>query len=216
MSEIQFSKNYNDLSEQHGVKAGFQFEFYCERCSETWRAEFVPFRTGQASGWLGKAAGAFGGVLGRAASDAVGGLAESGWGEAHDQAFPHAIGQAKNHFHRCAKCHQYVCGVCWNGDKGLCLECAPSAEVEIQSARARGEADGAGEKAALEGVRRGTQMDVKVEKQLVCPECGAETKGAKFCPECGHKLAISDTCPACSAKVSPTVKFCPECGEKLR
>lgn len=214
MGELKFSDNYNDLSQQRGVNAGFQFEFYCERCNETWRTEFESYVGGQASGWLGKAAGIFGGVLGNV-DDAVEGLAQSGWGKARDAAFKKAVEQAKNHFHRCAKCYQYVCDVCWNSSSGLCLNCAPDAEVEIEAARAQGEVYAAGEKAALEGIQRGKKMDVKRERQLVCPKCKTETHGAKFCPECGFKMAVKGQCPKCSSEVAPGAKFCPECGEKL-
>jgi hypothetical protein len=214
LSEIKFSKNYNDLSVGQGVDAGFQFEFYCERCSDTWRSSFEPYRSGQASGWIGKAAGYFGGVLGGVGS-AVEGLAQHGFGEARDQAFAHAIEQAKQHFHRCAKCQSYVCDVCWNTDKGLCFNCAPSAEVEIEAARAQGEVYGAGEKAVNEGIQRGKKMDVKRERQLVCPQCKAQTHGAKFCPECGYKLAAPGACPECAANIPTGSKFCPECGHKL-
>jgi len=168
MSEIKFSKNYSDHSVSAGANAGFQFEFNCERCGDAWRTEFVPYRGGQASSWLGKAA-----VM------------------------------------------KYVCDPCWNRDKGLCRACAPDAQVEIEAARASGEVYAAGEKAALEGIQRGKQMDVKRDRQLVCPKCNAETHGAKFCPECGFKLAAQSECPKCAAEVSPGAKFCPECGEKL-
>ncbi len=214
MGEIQFSDNYSDRCISHGVNAGFQFEFHCERCNETWRTEFVPYRGGQAAGWLSKAAGMFGGGLGNG-GDAVDGLALWGWGTAKDEAFRKAIEQAKTHFHRCAKCHQYVCDVCWNKDKGLCLNCAPDAQVEIEAAIAQGEVYAAGEKAALEGIQRGKQMDVKRDRQLVCPDCKTETHGAKFCPNCGKQLAVKDKCPSCSTSVSPGTKFCPECGGKI-
>lgn len=214
MEEIKFSDNYNDLCVQSGVNAGFQFEFYCERCNDTWRSEFVPYRSGRASGWAEKAGGLFGGLLGQA-GEALEGLAESRWGQERDKAFQAGIEQAKRHFHRCARCFQYICDTCWSSDKGLCFNCAPNAEVEIEAARAQGEVYGAGEKAALEGIQRGKQMDVKRPRQLICPECGAETKGAKFCPECGAKLAVSEQCPACSAEVSAGAKFCPECGKKM-
>jgi len=84
-----------------------------------------------------KASGLFGGVLGRA-GDALESLAESRWGQERDKAFQGAIEQARQHFHRCARCYQYICDVCWNVEKGLCLNCAPSAEVEIEAARAGG------------------------------------------------------------------------------
>jgi hypothetical protein len=138
MKELRVSDNYNDLCVETGVNAGFQFEFFCERCSETWRTEFVPFRSGQATGWLQKASGVFGGLLGGAA-DAVDGLARSGFGKARDEAFQAAIEQATHHFHRCARCYQYVCDVCWNGDAGLCLNCAPDVQTEVEAARIQGE-----------------------------------------------------------------------------
>ena len=214
MPEFKFSDNYRDLSIQHGVNAGFQFEFPCQRCGDTWRTEFVPYRSGQASGWLGKAASFFGGISGEI-GQAVEGMAESGWGKAHDQVFIEAIEQAKNHFHRCGRCSDYFCDKCWNTATGLCRNCAPDVEVEIEAARNQGEVQGATEMAVAEGVARGKKKDVKRDRQLVCPQCGAETKGAKFCPECGTKLATKNTCASCSAELVPGAKFCPECGAKV-
>ncbi len=214
MSEIRFSDNYNDKSKESGVDAGFQFEFFCEHCNDTWRSPFVQYKRGQISGWLGK----IGGLLGASAGtigDTVGGLAESGYGQAHDEAFHKAIEQVKQHFHRCAKCSNYVCGRCWNSSKGLCRGCAPSAEVEIEAAKAMGEVQAASEAALQEGVKRGAKMDVTRDRQLSCPECGAETKGAKFCPSCGTKLAKKKFCPECGAQSNPDTKFCPECGTDI-
>ena len=214
MSEIKFSKNFSDQSVRSGANAGFQFEFYCERCGDKWLSEFVPFRGGQASSWLGRAAGMFGGVLGKATSAAEG-LAQAGYGSAHDEAFAHSLELAGKHFHRCARCLSYNCDTCWNNNKGLCRRCAPDAEVEIDAARAEGEVQAVHERAATEGRKRGEQMDVTRERQLVCPQCGVETHGAKFCPQCGVKLSTKSNCPKCSAEISPGAKFCPECGEKL-
>ena len=214
MSEIKFSKNFKDLSISSGLNAGFQFEFYCERCTDAWRGEFVPYRSGQASSWLHKASELASGVLGRV-GEAAEGVAQAGYGKAHDGAFAAAVEQAKQHFHRCARCMNYVCDTCWNRNKGLCLHCAPDAEVEIDAARAEGEVQAARESALAEGVERGKQLDVKSDRQLVCPHCAAETHGAKFCPECGAKLAVMSQCPKCSAEISPGVKFCPECGAKV-
>ena len=214
MSEIKFNKNYTDHSVTSGANAGFQFEFNCQRCGDAWRSAFVPYRGGQASSWLGKAAGIFGGLVGEA-STAAEGLAQAGYGKAHDEAFVGAIDQAQKHFNRCARCLKFVCAPCWNPEKGLCRERAPDAAVEIEAARTHGEVAAAAEKATEEGRTRGAQMDVKRDRQLACPKCHAETHGAKFCPECGFKLAVLAQCPKCAAEIAPGAKFCPECGEKL-
>ncbi len=215
MAEISFSNNYTDMCHSHGVEAGFQFEFYCERCSDRWRTEFVPYRKAQASGWLSRAAGLLGGHahnVGRA----IDGLADAGWGNAKDEAFKEAIEQAKRHFHRCAKCFQYVCDQCWNSTKGLCLNCAPVVEIEIEAARARAEASAAVERADEAGSRRGQSHNVDTDAQLVCPKCRAQTRGAKFCPQCGHKLATKIKCPQCDTELSLEAKFCTECGHRMR
>ena len=214
MSEIKFSKNFRDHSVQSGANSGFQFEFNCERCQDAWRSDFVPYRGEQTSRWIGKAAGMFGGIL-REASTAAEGLAQAGYGKAHDAAFAAAIEQAQKHFHRCARCMKFACDTCWNTAKGLCRDCAPDAEVEVDAARAAGEVAAVREAAELEGKARGAQIDVKRDRQLVCPQCKAETHGAKFCPECGFKLAVQTQCPKCSAEIAPGAKFCPECGDKL-
>ena len=214
MDEIQFGKNYTDLCVQSGVGAGFQFEFFCERCNDTWRSPFETYRSARASGWLGKAAGLFSGVLGDI-SNAADSMAEAGFGTAKDQALAKAINAAKGHFHRCARCSQFVCERCYDKPKGLCRNCAPDAEVEIEAARAQAEAQAAAETAMTEGMSRGKQKDVKRNRQLVCPHCGKETHGAKFCPECGKPLAVKNQCPQCKVKLDPGTKFCPECGAKI-
>ncbi|MRS13221.1 MAG: zinc ribbon domain-containing protein [Actinobacteria bacterium] len=213
MAEIKFSNNYRDLSEEDGARAGFQFEFYCERCGDAWRSEFVPFTAGQTAEWVGKAAGMFGGILGNV-SDVADSVSDKAFGTEQDKAFQAAVAAAEAHFHRCPKCTDYFCDKCWNVEAGLCLTDAPSAEVEIESAFAQGKVQAAGEKAALQGIHEGKHTDVKERSQLVCPSCGAETRGAKFCPECGQKLAQKAFCAQCGAAMPAEAKFCPECGVK--
>ncbi len=84
----------------------------------------------------------------------------------------------------------------------LCLQCAPSAEVEVEAACASGKVYAVGEKAANAGIVDGKHLDAKTRRQLVCPKCGAETEGAKFCPECSETLADG-------------AKFCGDCGAKV-
>lgn len=213
MSEIRFSSNYQDLSQSTGVDAGFQFEFYCERCSDRWRTHYRPYRSGQASGWIQKGAGMFGGLLGNA-STVLSGMAQAGWHSARDEAFKEAIADAKDHFNRCGNCHDYVCAPCFDGANGLCFQCAPNVQVAITKARAQGEVRSAAGRADVEGESRGTRHDVRQDMQLVCPQCRAETHGAKFCPECGWKMAQQVACTACSIMLQPGTKFCTECGHR--
>jgi hypothetical protein len=212
-AEMQFANNYRDLSNASGVDAGFQFEFYCQRCSDRWRTHFKPYRSGQASGWLQKGAGMFGGLLGNASS-LFSGMAQAGWHSARDDAFTEAVAAGKAHFNRCGNCHGYVCTPCFDGATGLCFNCAPNVKVAITQARARGEVRGASELAEAEGQARGTRRDVREDMQLVCPQCRAETHGARFCPQCGHQMAQKVQCGSCSAALQPGTKFCTDCGQR--
>jgi membrane protease subunit (stomatin/prohibitin family) len=211
--DFKFADNASDISEQTGARAGFQFDFACEHCGDRWRSEFVPFRQAQAADWLGRASGFLGGALDGVTST-VGGVTDATWGSAHDKAFQEAIEAAKVHFHRCPRCTNYVCDSCWNGDAGLCRGCAPSAELEIEAAKASGMVYAVGEKAALEGIQQGKKMDVKRDRQVVCPQCGAPNEGAKFCPECGGALSVKKFCTECGGEVPAGAKFCPDCGAK--
>ncbi len=213
--EIRFGDNYNDLSKESGVDAGFQFEFHCENCGDAWRTPFVPYRRGQASSWLSKASDLLGGFLG-GMSDMVGGVAESGFGTSRDAAFRDAVKLAQGHFHRCGTCSQYVCDRCWNRGKGLCLQCAPDVQAEIESAKARGETDAAIEAATEEGRSRGKKLDVKTDRQLVCPSCGEKAGGGKFCAACGAKMDTKACCPECGKPVTPADAFCRECGHRQK
>jgi len=213
MSEMQFANNYRDLSDAQGVDAGFQFEFYCERCSDRWRTHFKPYRSAQASGWLQKGGSLFGGLLGNAGS-VLSSLAQAGWHSARDEAFTEAIAAGKAHFKRCGNCHDYVCASCFDAENGLCYNCAPNVNVKITQARAQGEVSAASELANDEGKVRGARRDVTQAMQLVCPQCRCETHGAKFCPECGFKMAQQVACSSCSTQLQPGTKFCTECGTR--
>jgi hypothetical protein len=212
-AETKFANNVHDLSNRSGVDAGFQFEFYCERCNDRWRTPFKAYRSAQAGGWLQKGASLFGGLLGNAGS-VLDSLAEAGWHSARDTAFKESVEAAKAHFNRCGHCHDYVCAQCFDSQNGLCYQCAPDVKVAITRARAQGEVAGASELAADEGKRRGFRHDVRQEMQLVCPQCRSETHGARFCPECGFRMAQQVQCRACSAVLEPGTRFCTECGQR--
>lgn len=213
-TEAWFSDNYSDLSMQSGLNAGFQFQFNCERCGDAYRTKFNPYRRAQAEGWLNQASGFLGGLLGNA-DNAAHTLADAGWKSAWDSAFRDAVTEAKANFHRCAKCFQYMCVKCFDAQSGLCYNCAPNAEVELQAAKAAGKATGAAEVGSAYGYAEGQKMDAAPSRQLVCPSCNAETHGAKFCPECGTKLSTALKCSQCGTESAEGTKFCPECGTGL-
>lgn len=214
--ELSFSNNFNDLCQQQGTGAGFQFEFYCEVCRDTWRSPFVPYRSAQAAGWLQRFGGMASSLLGSAGNvldDAADGYARAGWGTARDDAFKQSIANAKDHFNRCAKCHDYACDRCFSTEAGLCVRCAPDLASEVSAARQEGLLQQARENARLVGVANASKVDVATPKQLVCPECATETHGAKFCPHCGHGLNAAVSCKGCSATLPAGSRFCPECGK---
>jgi hypothetical protein len=214
-NDLHFSSNYRDLCQQSGTGAGFQFEFYCQCCNDTWRSPFEPYRSGQASGWLQEASGLIGnlfGNVGNQVDNAAQGLARAGWGVARDGAFGHAVAAAEQHFHRCAHCHGYVCDRCWNIDSGLCQRCAPDLAAEIQTARHAGAVETATMQAREAGHALGATLDVQAAQQLVCPACQTETRGARFCPQCGHHLATSTQCVSCHSTLPAGSRFCPDCG----
>ena len=112
----------------------------------------------------------------------------------------------------CARCTEHVCEKCWNADRGLCRQCAPDLQTEVEQARAEGEVYAARTAAAEAGAKQAERIDVTTQRQLVCPQCNSETHGGKFCPECGHKVSAPATCGSCSTEIPVGAKFCPECG----
>ncbi|GAA2129507.1 hypothetical protein GCM10009760_00770 [Kitasatospora kazusensis] len=217
-NEIYFSNNYRDMCEQYGTGAGFQFEFHCSRCSDTWRSPFEVFSAGRAASWVNKGVSAAWSMLsgngGSTITNAADGLAGAAWGKSRDTAFERAIENAQGHFDRCARCTSYVCGKCWNAGLGLCFSCAPDTAAEAEAARRRGVNDMVGERAYAAGQQTGQGYDVSAPRQLVCPQCNHETHGAAFCGSCGFKLASPSACGSCQADVPEGSAFCPSCGTR--
>ncbi|WP_194898072.1 zinc ribbon domain-containing protein [Catenulispora pinisilvae] len=214
---LWFSNNHRDYSNQSGNDAGFEFEFYCQRCNDTWRSGFEPYRAARAAGWIRRAANMAHGAtssIGWDVANGVDGLVESGWHKARDASFKEAIVSAETHFNRCGRCSSYVCARCYSPERGLCTNCAPDLAAEVESARTHGLVDAATMRARDVGATMAAEVDVTTQKQLVCLACGHETHGAKFCPECGAKQSPEDrACGGCGSKVPAGSKFCPECGD---
>jgi predicted amidophosphoribosyltransferase len=207
MALIQFTRNYRDLS----TDAGYQFEFFCDRCGNGFQTEFQASATGRITSTLDAASNLFGGFL-NSAANAARSVHTAAWEKAHDGAFASAVEEAKPHFHKCKRCGHWVDDDCWNGERGLCKDCAPELEEEFSAAQVQAAVNDAREKAA--------QVDYvsadRFKQTIVgtCPHCGAKVSGGKFCPECGKPLAAEKHCTNCGAKIKVDAKFCPDCGTK--
>jgi len=211
--KIEFTSNYTDQS----TDQGFQFEFYCNRCSTGYRTRFQPFVIGTVSGALDAANSLFGGIFGQAANISER-VRSASWEKAHDEAFLKATEELKPDFIQCPRCSSWVCRKkCWNPQRGLCKECAPDMGVEMAAAQAS---------RTVEEIWAHSQMAEEDREMLqekswregvraTCPSCGHTLeKNAKFCPECGAKIKSESHCSQCGAKLAPGTKFCTECGAK--
>ena len=206
MALINFVRNHNDLS----TDSGFQFEFCCDRCGNGYQSTFEPSVIGGVADVLNAAGNLLGGMFSNAAS--LGESARSAtWEKAHDEAFCKAVAEAKPHFRQCSRCGQWMDGVCWNGDRGMCKECAPDLDEEYTRIQTQ-----AAIEQAAEAAREVTHVTKKkFEKPLTvvtCAECGVALRGGKFCHECGTAVIQSHDCTDCGADTGG--KFCPECGTK--
>jgi len=209
MALIEFVKNYEDLSTDHG----YQFKFFCDKCGGGWLSEFQTSVTGMAGGLLRAAGTFFGGVLGRAAGSEYE-IRRAVQGPGHDSALKKAVEEGKGRFHKCSRCGKWVCpDTCWNASKGLCEECAPDLMEEAAAAQAQA----AKEQiiAAAKNVDQTKGLDIASNIQLRCPQCNAQVQGGKFCPECGGPLAPKSQCKKCQTEMKVDAKFCPECGQKV-
>ncbi|HUT18082.1 MAG TPA: zinc ribbon domain-containing protein [Anaerolineae bacterium] len=185
--EIEFVSNYDDLS----TDRGFQFKFYCSRCSSGYRTPFKGWAVGTASSVLDAASSLFGGVFGSAA-DVGERVRSAAWQKAHDQAFATALTEIKPAFIQCPRCSSWVCRKsCWNTKRGLCKECAPDLGVEMSAAQASRSVEEVWAHAAM------AEEDKKLGKEH-------------------WRETIRATCPNCEAPLATNAKFCPECGTKLK
>ncbi len=211
---IEFTRNYTDLSTQHG----FQFEFHCDRCGNGYRTNFKPFAMGAVDSVLGTASSLLGGVFG-SASNVSNRMTEAQRERAREAALLEAINEIKPHFIQCPRCQAWVCRKnCWNQKRGLCKNCAPSLEVEVAAAQSAKTVQQAWEQASVsEEDEKEIAAKPKETKMASCPQCGASlgSTTAKFCPECGAKLNVEKHCTECGAKLPPGAKFCGECGAKV-
>ena len=209
MPPIEFTQNYQDLS----TDVGFQCKSFCERCGDGFMSTFDRNLLGTASGLLRSASGFLGDVFGKAADSAYE-VQRAVGGTAHDAALKAAVEEIKPLFKKCRRCGNWLCEkTCWNGEAGMCKNCAPLAEEEETAVRASSATQAASNDVAVEEEAR-LAAKTKVVK-APCPKCGAQTLGQKFCPECGTKIEAARFCEGCGKKLAPKAKFCGECGAKV-
>ena len=182
--------NYRDIStSMSDVSAGFQFEFFCEKCGETSRSAFKPYRKGQITGWLSRFAFMFHDL--NKASRATGAFAEAGSAGAKGEALAEAKVAAAALFERCESCRKWTGRECWNSSTGTCRECA---------AKATTGGNGGGHGASSGG-------------GSVCPNCQTPSAGGRFCHDCGFDMASTHkSCPACGVTLPRQARFCTDCG----
>jgi membrane protease subunit (stomatin/prohibitin family) len=212
-NKIEFTRNYSDQS----TPKGFQFEFYCDRCGSGFRTRFKPSVTGAITGVMDTANSLFGGVFGKAA-DLSERVRSAAWEKAHDEAFSEAMEELRPDFVQCPRCSGWVCRKsCWNGNKGLCKNCAPDLGVEMAAAQASRTVEEiwAHSKMAEEDRTMLKEESWRQGVRADCPACQAPlAKNARFCPECGAKIQAKRFCVECGAKLAANARFCPECGTK--
>ncbi len=193
-------KNYHDLSSSTSsdLKAGFQFEFFCECCNDTWRSPFTPYRRGRLTGWLKRFDFVF--VNLHRVGHASGALADAGALKAKEAALAAARAQAARRFHACERCDRHVCDNCFREETGHCRDCSAKA----------GGARGGG---ADDGGHVGYADDAPAAAGPTCPNCQTPSEGGRFCHECGFDMASTHkSCPGCGTTVSRQARFCPDCG----
>ncbi len=188
--------NYRDLSTKGGdVHVGFQYEFFCENCGDTWKSPFKANRSGQAGGLLRR----FSFVLSEFAqvsavtdminrvSRATGMNSDTGSSKAGAAALEEALALAGQRYEKCTSCHSAVCANCFDESSGLCTKCQPGSGA---SARGSAEASAA-----------------------VCPNCQTSSQGGRFCHECGFDMASTHkSCPSCGVTMPRQARFCTDCG----
>ncbi|WP_243708548.1 hypothetical protein [Actinomadura sp. GC306] len=202
---VPFTSNYRDRSNSDG----FQFEFFCQRCRNGHTSSFQRSITGfggkllqMGGGLLGGQAGAQASRLGRQAQGLHGSRQR---GAARDKALAKAVEEVSAQFEQCGRCGTWVCGqVCWNGERGLCVKCAPKLGQEVAGMQAEAQRRQLNERIREQDWTR----DVNYREQATgnCGSCGQDAGGGRFCRNCGAAQASAPT---------ETRKFCTNCGTDL-
>jgi Double zinc ribbon len=187
--------NYRDIGSYGGSSPGFQFEFTCSNCANTWRSAFKPYRKGQVAGFISNLLMHVHGV--RNVAYATRTASEAGMSGAKKTAFDEAMEQARSMYTECSECQQAACGKCCPAGQRLCKNCLDRAGTPP-----RGMSGGAqrGEAAAATSA-------------MSCPNCRTAHAGGRFCADCGFDMASTHkSCPDCGAMALRQARFCNDCG----
>ena len=211
MPKVRFTDNYTD----HSTEAGYQFEFFCERCGNGYKSGFQPSAFGVGTKVLRGLGGMLGGRLGNVSygADHVKDLTES---QAKDKALATAVEQMRPMFNQCHKCGQWVCKqICWNDEFQLCVNDAPKLEQELAGMQSTRRLQQVQEKVDQADFAAG--INVERKQVALCPSCGAEASASgRFCENCGASLAeVPVPCPRCGTENKRGAKFCAECGNQF-
>ncbi len=191
--------NYRDISTNPGaVGAGFQFEFACESCGDTWKTPFKPYRAGQVAGIFRR----FGYIFNEfakisAVSDIVfkvgrasGTTIETTGAKPREEALAEALAMARQRYDQCSNCHTWVCANCYDESRQVCVKC------ENKPGSYGGGADQGASASAM-----------------ACPNCQTASQGGRFCHECGFDMASTHkSCPSCGVTMPRQARFCTDCG----
>ena len=191
--------NYRDISPQASdLGAGFQFEFFCESCGDTWKTPFKPYRSGQVAGLFRRFSYVLGefyrvgaitdivAKIGRASGTSV----EASGSKAKTAALEEALALATQRYDRCVNCHTMVCGNCYDSSTRRCNKCDANVDQAAQY-----------------------EATSTASATVVCPNCQTQSQGGRFCHECGFDMASTHkSCPGCGATMSRQARFCTDCG----
>lgn len=207
---VPFTDNYTD----HSTEAGFQFEFFCERCGNGYKSGFKKNPLGMGTKAMRGLSGLMGGRMWGAATagEELRDMTES---QGKDRALGAAVQEVAPLFNQCHNCGNWVCKeICWNTEVNMCATCAPKLEGQVAQLQSQARLEQA--KIKVDAANWTSDLNLERKQVAQCPHCGAEASPtSKFCASCGQALAAKSFCPKCGAEAPAGTKFCPECGNNL-
>ena len=202
---LWFSNDYNDMSVEWGQDAGFQFEFYCQRCRDTWRSGFDPYKAARAAGWIRRASNMASGAansLGIDVAEGIDGMVQSGWHKARDRSFQQVDRRRR-------RALQPLRALLELRVRPL-LHRRPRHVPELRAGPGRRGRVGARPRAwstppraapATSAPRRRWRSTSSPRSSSSASSAGPRPTARSSVPECGHRQVAEGTCGGCSAQV---------------